>query len=85
MHLDSHITPIKEGEKIKVKLNVGKKKHEDADGSSSDHAHNSSGASKGFFKPPPAPGSTVFTSVPAPVSQTTEVSTTEDEDWGDFM
>jgi hypothetical protein len=94
--LIEHITPLKEGEKIKVKLNLHKKSTE------SDQHHDEGKTipkTGGFaFKPPPAAGSTIFSNLPippkdssmlssfSPQSNTTAESNTatNDDEWGDF-
>ncbi len=88
IHLDEHITPLKEGEKIHVKLNVNHKKTS----SESMTAQSTSSKGKGGFglKPPPPAGSTVYVSDDITSSNTTSSNSAsnhgsnEDEDWGDF-
>jgi hypothetical protein len=83
MHLEHHIEPLKEGEKIKVNIK--------AKGTSSNRS--TAGGSSGFsgLKPPPQPGATVFGSIlPPMVSETSSSAETpqpsgEDDDWGDFV
>lgn len=75
---EQHFSPLKDGEKIKVKLNISK--HNKSNPSPSQHGS----TNHGFLKPPPAPVSeTIFDPIVNQTNQTTG-QTTEDDDWGDF-
>jgi hypothetical protein len=89
LHLEQHIEPLKEGEKIKVNIKGGSKSHPSS-------FRGSAGSGGGFtgLKPPPQPGSTVFgsilpsassSSVSSTVPDSPATASTEDDDWGDFI
>lgn len=86
LHLEHHIEPLKEGEKIKVNIKPSGK---------SNHTANRTGGGLTGLKPPPLPGATVFGSMLPPPSAvadpdssamaTPTQSEAEDDDWGDFV
>jgi hypothetical protein len=95
--LTEHISPLKEGEKIKMKLNIKSKKNQELEEQQQQQEFMSDSGFSSFkpvpvigLKPPPsAPASAVQNTVfngmsPSVPTAATTTSTNNDDEWGDF-